>query len=105
MINPADSSYALPGHTAVVRSYWLTPRAAKLMKGRSRIVKQVMIGLHDRVVSPSSSRTLGSYTKANTVAEVEAAHFITDEIEAEVTMKVLYGLCKAFFAYNMCCEM
>lgn len=96
--NPDDSTNALYGHIAVVRSHRLSRACARKLRQCSKIVKLVMIGRHDCVIRPASSRALASAIDANTVVEVDAAHFITDEAAAEVTTHVLYGLRKAFFA-------
>lgn len=96
--HPEDSPYAMFGHAAVVRSHGLSRSIAWKLKQCTRVVKLVMTGRHDQVVTPSSSRALATAIGANTVVEVEAAHFITDEAAAEVTTHVIYGLRKAFFA-------
>lgn len=96
--NPEDSPYVMYGHAAVVRSHTLSTDMARKLRQCTRIVKLVMTGRHDQVVTPSSSRALGATIGANTVVEVEAAHFITDEAAAEVTTHVIYGLRKAFYA-------
>ena len=96
--NPDDSTNALFGHIAVVRSHYLSRACARKLRQCSKIVKLVMIGRHDCVITPASSRALARAIDANTVVEVDAAHFITDEAAAEVTTHVLYGLRKAFFA-------
>lgn len=98
MTNPEDSPYALFGHMAVVRSHILARSTAWKLKQCTRLVKLVMLGRHDKVVTPSSSRALADSIGANTVVEVEAAHFITDEAAAEVTTHIMYGLRKAYFA-------
>lgn len=98
--NPEDSPHTMYGHAAVVRSHFLSRALAAKLKSCTRVVKLVMTGRHDEVVTPSSSRALAASIGANTVVEVEAAHFITDEAAAEVTTHVIYGLRKAFFARN-----
>eukprot|EP00177_Eucheuma_denticulatum_P002973 GFKZ01005346.1.p1 GENE.GFKZ01005346.1~~GFKZ01005346.1.p1 ORF type:complete len:549 (+),score=56.49 GFKZ01005346.1:110-1648(+) len=98
MTHPGDSPYAMYGHAAVVWSHALSSAMAFKLKQCSQLVKLVMTGRHDKVVTPSSSRALADAIGANTVVEVEAAHFITDEAAAEVTTHIIYGLRKAFFA-------
>ncbi|PXF47254.1 hypothetical protein BWQ96_03029 [Gracilariopsis chorda] len=96
--SPNDSPYAMYGHTAVVRSHYLHSTFATKLRQCSRIVKLVILGRHDSVITPAASRRLAACIGANTVLEVDAAHFITDEVGAEVTMHIQYGLRKAFFA-------
>lgn len=86
------------GHLAVVRSHSLSYRFARALRHCSAIVKLVVIGRHDNVITPSSSRALANSIDANTVLELDAAHFVTDEAAAEVTTQIVYGLRKAFFA-------
>lgn len=94
--SPTLSTYY--GHVAVVRSHFLPYRFALALRRCTAIVKLVVIGRHDSVVAPSSSRALANTIDANTVVELDAAHFVTDEAAAEVTTQILYGLRKAFFA-------
>lgn len=100
--NPEDSPHAMYGHLAVVRSYRLDTNFAGELRACSRIVKLVMMGRHDEVVTPGCSRRLATLIGANTVVEVDAKHFITDEAGAEVTMHIMYGLRKSFFAQSGC---
>ncbi|KAI0560816.1 alpha/beta hydrolase domain containing protein [Gracilaria domingensis] len=98
--NPQDSPHAMYGHAAVVRSHYLASSFARKLRQCSRILKLVMLGRHDKVVTPAASRRLATAVGADTVVEVDAAHFITDEAAAEVTMLIVYGLRKAFFSQN-----
>ncbi|CDF40987.1 unnamed protein product [Chondrus crispus] len=100
LTNPEDSPHALYGHAAVVRSHALPNTLATRLRECTRVVKLVMAGKQDRVVTPAASRALAHAIGANTIVEVEAAHFITDEAAAEVTTHIIYGLRKAFYAPN-----
>ena len=100
LTNPEDSPHALYGHAAVVRSHALPNTLATRLRECTRVVKLVMAGRQDRVVTPAASRALAHAIGANTMVEVEAAHFITDEAAAEVTTHIIYGLRKAFYAPN-----
>lgn len=101
LTNPEDSPYAFSGHAAVVRSHTMPPELAMRLRECTRIVKLVMAGRHDKVITPAASRALASSIGANTLVEVDAAHFITDEAASEVTTHIIYGLRKAFFAPNV----
>lgn len=90
------SPFTYYGHMAVVRSHYLSKRLARELSQCISLVKLVVIGRHDQIIAPSSSRALASSIDANTVVEVDAAHFVTDEAVAEVTTHVMYGLRKAF---------
>lgn len=94
----SPSIYSYFGHIAVVRSHYLSCRFTQALRKCTALVKLVVIGRHDSVVAPSSSRALANAIDANTVVELDAAHFVTDEAAAEVTTHIVYGLRKAFFA-------
>ncbi|CAN8069535.1 unnamed protein product [Agarophyton chilense] len=96
--SPQDSPHAMYGHAAVVRSHYLDSSFARRLRACSRILKLVILGRHDKVVTPAASRRLASAVGADTVVEVDAAHFITDEAAAQVTMLIVYGIRQAFFS-------
>lgn len=92
------SQFTYFGHAAVVRSHSLSSAVACALRRCSALVKLVVLGRHDYVITPSSSRALANAIDADSVVEVNAAHFVTDEAGTEITTHVLYGLRKAFFA-------
>lgn len=94
--DPASTD-VLYGHIAVVRSHSLSRQFARRLRQCSSLFKLVVTGRHDSVITPSATRALASAVAANTLVELEAAHFVTDEVAAEVNTHVVYGLRKAFF--------
>ena len=99
-----DAAHTIFGHFAVVRSHVMTGLFASKLRRCRRIVKLVLFGRHDRVVTPGASRRLAAAIRADTVVEVEGAHFVTEEADAEVTTQVMYGLRKAFYGRRIECE-
>ena len=90
------------GHARVVWSHSLSWGFARGLRRCQRVVKLVVLGRHDRVVTPDASRRLARLIDATTVVEVDAAHFVTDECVAEVTTQLLFGLRTAFFGGRRC---
>lgn len=95
--NPNDSPNAMMGHAAVVRSHRLSYADSARFAACTKLVKLVMFGRKDRVITPQASRALADAVGATTVVEVEAAHFIVDEAADLVTVIIIDGLNQAFF--------
>lgn len=96
--SPSPTSSTFLGHFAAVLSHSLPSHFARALRRCRSITTLVVIGKHDSVVTPSSSRALASAIDANTVIEIDAAHFVTDEAVSEITTQLVYGLRKAFLA-------
>lgn len=84
------------GHLRVVRSHSLSWAEAAALRRCERMVKTVVIGRHDRVITAAASRRLAAAVGARVVVEIDAAHFITDEAPADIAAQVRHGIEEAF---------